>query len=46
MLMKFKKKIIPKFYVLLKKVLKINVMSVGVHKAGPDIRSAQANRTT
>ena len=31
-----KKKIIPRFYVLLKKVLKVNVMTVGVHKAGPD----------
>ena len=31
-----KKKFIPKFYVLLKRVLKINVMTVGVHKAGPD----------
>ncbi len=35
-LKEFKKKIIPKFYVLLKKVLKVNLMTVGVHKAGPD----------
>ena len=36
MLKEFKKKIIPKFYVLLKRVLKVNVMTVGAHKAGPD----------
>ena len=35
MLKEFKKKIIPKFYVLLKRVLKVNVMTVGAHKAGP-----------
>ena len=33
----FLKIFIPKFYVYLKKVLKVNVMTVGVHKAGPDI---------
>ena len=39
MLKEIKKKIIPRFYVLLKKVLKVNVITVGVHKAGPDIPS-------
>ena len=36
MLKEIKKKFIPKFYVHLKKFSKVNVMTVGVHKAGPD----------
>ena len=36
-MLKEKEKFIPKFYVYLKKFSKVNLMTVGVHKAGPDI---------
>ena len=42
-LKEFKKKFIPKFYVLLKNVLKVNLMTVGVHKVGPDKRHDQTS---
>ena len=38
-----KKKFIPKFYVYLKKFSKVNVMTVGVHKAGPDSHRDNSN---
>ena len=45
MLKEIKKKIIPKFYVLLKRVLKVNVMTVGVHKAGPYTINTKCTRS-
>ena len=36
MLVEFKKKNNSEILCLIKKVLKVNVMTVGVHKAGPD----------